>query len=417
MWQIVAGTNPENWGKRHNMNLSGHKNLKLLWWLRSIAIIGQATAIAVVTHALQIPLPLLPLCFIIGALVLVNLAAWWRIQTIAKVSDAEFFGQLLIDMIALWGLLYFTGGATNPFASLFILQVIIAATTLAPRFTWAAAAIAIALYTSLMIWNVEVPYFQHHHIGDFFNLHVQGMWISFILLALIVSWFVVRMNMLIRKQDALLAEAEKLTAIGALAANAAHELGTPLATLLVLAEDAGERAPMFKEQLARCKQILSRITAVGGVMRAEGGAPMQLDQFFRQLITHWQADHPKTKLTITIQEGAAPRILGEYGFEQAIRNVLDNAADASPEKVDFTAQWTPQTLTVTIRDYGTGIAHDIADTLGEVGATTKADGLGLGLFLSRSVVTRLGGTFELKPVDSSAGLLATITLPLKRLVV
>lgn len=395
-------------------NITNLKNLRLLWWLRSIAIVGQTTAVLVVTLGLQIPLHTFPLWSIIFGMALINGFTLWRIKTAKYITEMEFFGQLLTDITALFGLLYFTGGATNPFASLFILQVIIAAITLTPFYTWIAAGITIAFYTILMVWSVEVPYFMHHHIGDFFNLHVQGMWISFIMLAVIIAWFVVRMNTTIRRQDSLLAEAEKLAAIGTLAASAAHELGTPLATLFVLAEDADN--PMFKEQLMRCKQILSRITAAGGVTRAEGGAPMPLDTFLKGIVDHWEIDHPDTALAVDIQQGGAPRIVGEYGLEQAIRNLLDNAADASPEAISVSAKWTSQTLTIAIADKGTGVPQEIADTFGEVGVTTKQDGLGLGLFLARSVITRLEGTLDVRHAPTG-GTIATITLPLRRLAV
>ncbi len=394
------------------INISYHKNLKLLWWLRSIAIVGQTTAILVVTHTFQIPLQTPPLWAIIGGLAVVNAFTLWRIKTAPHITEIEFFGQLLTDIAALFGLLYFTGGATNPFASLFILQVIIAAITLSPFYTWVAAGITIAFYTALMIWNVEVPYFQHHHIGDFFNMHVQGMWISFIILAVMIAWFVVRMNSTIRRQDTLLAEAEKIAAIGTLAASAAHELGTPLATMFVLAEDSDN--PMLEEQLLRCKQILSRITAAGGVTRAEGGAPIPLDDFLRSLVAQWKTDHADASLSVDIQQSSAPRIVGEYGLEQAIKNLLDNAADASPQAVSIKAQWTAQTLTIVISDKGAGVPQAITDTFGEVGVTTKQDGLGLGLFLSRSVITRLEGTLDLLSA-SEGGTVATITLPLRRL--
>jgi two-component system sensor histidine kinase RegB len=393
---------------------SAHRNLKLLCLLRSIAIAGQTVAILTVTRVLQIPLETTPLWAIIGALAIVNIATWWRIRTAAAIIEAEFFAQLMMDITALFGLLYFSGGATNPFATLFILQVIIAAVALKPAYTWMVATTTIIFYTLLMIWHVEVPYFQHHHLGDFFSLHVQGMWISFILLATIIAGFVVRMNRTIRRQDALLAEAEKMAAIGALAANAAHELGTPLATLFLLAESTGTQAPALQEQLLRCKNIISRITAAGGVVRAEGGMPIPLDQFLQTVAEQWQSDHPGHTLTIAIAKNAAPRIVGELGVAYAIRNLLDNAADASPDAIHFAATWTAQNLTITIEDRGAGISPVIADTLGNPGVTTKPDGMGMGIFLTRSVVTRLEGTLDLRPA-AQGGTVATMTLPLHRL--
>jgi two-component system sensor histidine kinase RegB len=396
------------------MTRSYHKNLRLLWWLRNVAIGGQTIAIAVVTRLLQIPLALEPLAAIIAALALVNIATWQRLRTARNIAEGEFFAQLVIDISALAGLLYFTGGASNPFASLFILQVVIAAITLRPFYTWAAAGLSIACYTALMVWNVEVPYFLHHHMGDFFNLHVQGMWISFILTAVIVAGLVVRMNTTIRRQDALLAEAEKIAAIGTLAANAAHELGTPLSTLLVLAEDAGGKSALITEQILRCKQILGRITQAGGVGRAEGGAAVALDGFLNAIAARWQAANPAIGFEAEVQESLPVRIVGEYGLEQAIVNLLDNAAYASPGYIRLHAAWTAAKLTVRIEDHGSGIAPGVLDAIGEAGVTTRADGMGLGLFLARSVVIRLGGMLEF---SADGGTIATITLPLRKLAV
>jgi two-component system sensor histidine kinase RegB len=403
------------------LSLSYHKNLKLLCWLRSIAIAGQAAAILAATLVLQLPLDTFPLWCILGAMAGINILTFARTRSLRPLSENEFFAQLVIDITALFGLLYCTGGATNPFAPLFILQVIIAAITLTPLYTWLAAALTIVFYTVLMQYHMDVPSLMHHGMmmdmgNAMFSLHVQGMWLSFVILAVIVAWFVVRMNVTIRRQDALLAEAEKMAAIGTLAANAAHELGTPLATLSILAEDAGPNGPMFREQLQRCKQILSRITAAGGVMRAQGGAPIALDTFLRGIVEHWQQDNPAVALGVSIQQGSAPRILGEYGLSQAISNLLDNAADASPEAVRIDAAWTQQALTLAIADKGSGLPQVIARTVGEAGVTTKPDGLGLGLFLARSVIHRMEGTLDLLQ-PASGGVTARIVLPLRRLAV
>jgi len=391
------------------------KNLKLLWWLRNIAIIGQAAAILLVTRGLNIELPIIPLWGIIGTLIIINVLTIFQLKTGKTISKFEFFFQLLIDMTALFGLLYFSGGAANPFTSLFILQVIIAAVTLPPSYAWTAAAISIAFYTTLMFFSIEVPYFQHHHTGDFFNLHMQGMWISFILLAGIISWFVVRMNITIRRQDALLAEAEKIAAVGMLAANAAHELGTPLATMAVLAEDCeAKKSRQFSEQLSRCKQILSRIAAAAGVARAESGSATTLDVFLSDIVSSWKNDNPAVAFTANIQKGDSLEIVAEYGLKQAITNLLDNAADISPEFVQLDAKWTGQSLNLTIQDKGRGIPPEILHNIGEAGFTTKLNGLGLGLFLARSVIIRLEGSLDFKKMPGG-GTIAAINIPIKRI--
>jgi two-component system sensor histidine kinase RegB len=295
--------------------------------------------------------------------------------------------------------------------------VVFAAITLPQRYTWGIAALTIALYTLLFFWNVEVPYLQHHHLGEFFSLHVQGMWVSFVLLACIVAWFVVRMNATIRRQDALLAQSEKMTALGTLATNAVHELGTPLSTIALLAEDgAPDAAHRIAEQLARCKQILSGITQAGGVARAESAAPIAVRSFFIELTEQWQRDHPKVKLHTDTAKLGDHRILAEHGFAQAITNLLNNAADASPESVTMTVKSTSKRLVIEMRDCGDGIAAEIQSRLGRTGQSTKPEGMGLGLFLSHSVITRMGGSlrFTAAPVK---GVIARVTLPLQGLLV
>jgi two-component system, sensor histidine kinase RegB len=403
---------------------SYRKNLRLLVWLRSFAITGQLVTVYVTTHWLAIPLPTGPLWGIIAGLVGVNLLTFIRLRFVRGVSEYELLAQLLVDILALTGLLHYSGGAANPFASLYIVQVMIAAIVLPALYTWCVAALTIALYTLLLFWKVEVPYFLHHHIGNYFNIHVQGMWVSFILLALLVAGFIVRISTVMRRQDQLLAEAERIGAVGTLAAGAAHELGTPLATITLLAqqyesaagnEDERKRAMILREQTARCKDILTRITTAAGVMRAESGLRMPLDTFLNEIVESWKAQRPDVQSQLHLSGTMpAPDIVAEYGLQQAIMNLLHNASDASPQSVTVYAQWTASVLKLSIRDQGRGLPPQFHDSLGEPGNTTKATGLGLGVFLARNVITRLGGALS---IDNHAqgGVCAEIILPLDKL--
>lgn len=403
MWQNAAGIMTNN---------SAHKNLKLLWWLRNIAIVMQSAMIVFATFVLHMLFQVAPLICIIASLAAINSLTWFQIKSEKEISNNQFFAQILIDTASLFAILYFTGGAANPFTSLFILQVIIAAIALPAFYTAVIAGIAVALYSMLLIRNIEMP--MMHNVGTgFFDLHIMGMWLSFLLMAAIVAWFVVRMNETVRRQSQLLFETEKMAAMGTLAASAAHELGTPLATLSVLTENISDAGTERKiaEQLARCKHILSRIATIAGITRAESGAPMMLDVFLSEIAARWQSDNPSANLTIEIASIDAPRIVAEHGIELAVRNLLSNAADESPDTITMTAHWTGHVLFLSVRDRGKGVATGLSDPV-----STKPGGMGLGLVLVRNIIERLDGTFQLRN-HQEGGAIADIELPLKRLMV
>ena len=398
------------------MNEITLKNLKQLWWLRNIAIAAQSVVIYITVTVHRMPFAERPLWLIIGVMILINGLTYIRLRNGRPVSECEFFCQLLLDMLGLFGLLYFTGGSTNPFTSLFILQVMIAATTLAPFYTWLAAFITVALYTILMFANKGTPEMQHSHNDDSFNMHIHGMLISFVLLAILVAWFVVRMNRTIRAQTQLLAEAEQITALGLLATSSAHELGTPLAIMAVLAGEYPDKdAVLLKEQIIRCKEIISQITMSAGVMRSESAGGMLLSEFLEKLIIHWQRLRPTATLEyITADSSPSVRIIAEHGLSQAIINLLNNAADSSPSTVRMEATWSTQELQLHISDKGGGFSTEIIKQSLAPGMTTKPEGLGLGLYLTKIIITRLGGTLCLQN-SPQGGALATITLPLAKL--
>ena len=400
---------------------SPRHNLTLLWWLRTIAITGQCAAIWVVTAWLHVALPLMALFTIIGALALINLYTLVRLKASRPVTQLEFFIQLLADMMGLAGLLYFTGGASNPFTSLFILQVVIAAIVLDPLYSWLAASVSAAMYTLLMFCKRDLPLLLHSQ-GDAFGLHVEGMWINFMLLAVIVAWFVTRISATLRRQDALLAEAEQLASLGMLAAQAAHNLGTPLATLAILAGEYKRNAVTDSEcatadvmlsQIARCKEGLSQVAASAGVMRAESGVPVKLDEYLRGVLARFQAARPAVQVEGRVATGAAPLIMVGAGLEQAIANLLANAADASPHWIGVDAAWSARELKLAIADRGAGLPETVRRSLGEPGLTTKQAGLGMGLYLSMSVIRRMGGM--LRATTGNTGTIMDITLPLKGL--
>ncbi len=360
--------------------------LRRLFVLRLYAITGQTLVITGVNFGLDIRLPLLPMLMVVVLLALLNLATWVRLAQPWPVTAMEFFAQLLVDVTALTVLLFYSGGSTNPFVSLYLLPIIIAAITLPVLYAWVLAAICVAAYSFLMFFYLPL---DMPHGAAAFALHVAGMWLNFIASAVLITFFIGRMAASIRSRERELAEAretglrnEQIVALGCLAAGAAHELSTPLATMAVVAgelqyEHGGDPAlaanlHILRNQVAACKAILTRLTVTGGAGRAEDARLLAVDVYLDELVAQWQLMRPAIGLQ-THWEGIrpAPNILAEATLGQALLSLFNNAADAAPFAVALEAHWDSQELTLDILDRGQGFNQEAAARAGEVFFTTK----------------------------------------------
>lgn len=401
-------------------------NLRRLVVIRAIAIAGQAAAVWVAVTNLHMALPLRPLVAIFAAMAVVNLLSWLWLKLEFAVREAGLFAQLLLDAAALTGLLYFSGGATNPFVMLYLLPLAFAAAALPGRYAWIMAGMSTASYTCLMFYYVPLPHSPGVHADDF-GLHVLGMWLGFVMSAGLIAGFAVRMSATVRDRDRMLAglreqelRAERVLALGTLAAGAAHELGTPLSTMAVLVKDMepdkpmpGEKLGILRSQISRCKEILSSLSAAAGQVRAESGTSLALDAWLGDIMRKWVAVRPGVKPRWRFAgKQPAPRIVAEQTLSQAITNLLNNAADASPEAVEIEGRWSEDTLTLEIADRGPGLAPEVQKSAGEPFITTKGEGLGLGLFLAYTTLTRLGGEVRLLAREGGGGVLCRLRLPL-----
>ncbi len=405
-------------------------NLQRLLALRGVAIFCQVLTVLVAVYGLDMPLPLPEVGIIIAAFVALTLLAWARLKLPRLVTDQELFGHLLIDVTALTALLYFTGGSANPFVSLLLLPLTIAAAALPGAYSWAMAAICVACYSLLMVFYVPLP---HAHNNDF-NLHVLGMWFNFMLSAGLIAYFVVKMGNTLRERDQRLSEAresalrdERLVALGTLAAGAAHELGTPLATMAVLTKELEQdyaalpemtgKMRILRDQVNRCKSILSTMASSAGQARAESGHAVALDDYLEDVLKQWRNMRP----AITVQprwQGPlpAPRIVAEQTLTQAITNILNNAADASPDNVEVEGRWDAHELSLEVFDRGMGLTPTTQARAGELLFTTKepGQGLGLGLFLANATISRFGGSVQLLNREGG-GACTRVVLPLSNL--
>jgi two-component system sensor histidine kinase RegB len=262
------------------------------------------------------------------------------------------------------------------------------------------------------------------------------MWLNFLLSALIVAFFVGRMAMALRARELELARAreaalrnEQILALGTLAAGAAHQLGTPLSTMAVVVRELelqhggnlelAADLSVMRQQIDNCKAILSQLVAAAGHSRGEGGEGIALDAYLDRIIDEWRVLRPAAKVATYLQAArAAPRILADRTLEYAVLNLLNNAADASPDGVEVRGTWDDRQCTVDILDRGPGLDAGAAQRIGQPFYTTKTDrgGMGIGVFLSNATVERYGGKVELTNREGG-GARTRIHLPLTRLLV
>lgn len=406
------------------------KNLQRLFWLRNIAIAAQCLTLGLVYWTIDIEIPWTQLILIVALLALLNLLTWIRLHRKWPVSHLEFFLQLLIDVLALSSLLYFSGGSTNPFISLYLLPITIAAATLPWRYTWVMAFITIACYTLLLFTYVPLPHEHSNHLIEF-ALHVSGMWLAFVLSTVIIAWFVVKMSSSIRERDQDLARArehalrnEQIIALGTLAAGAAHELGTPLSTMAVVAKELQQEythdsefqnnVRILRDQITHCKQTLTQLLAKAGQTRAEQGSELPVDEFLRQILDKWKLIRPSVKFTYQCTElQPVPRIMDNQLLSQSILNLLNNAADASSKCIEIKSNWDNLMLHLEIIDDGEGLSAEAMQRAGEAffSSKTPGQGFGIGLFLANANIERFGGSVRLFNLEHG-GACTQVILPL-----
>lgn len=403
--------------------------LRRLISLRWLSLGGMLTTIVAVPWLLDIPLPGRPLLDIWVALALFNGASVLRARRLNEVRGVELFLQLVVDLLGWSAFLYFTGGATNPLISLLLPLVAIGAASLAAHWAWLLALLAVAAYSILWEFNEQLDIYDS---GLAVHWHLAGMWLTFSLSAGVIVWYVVRMTAAIRSRDQALAEAresrlrnERIVALGNLAAGAAHELGTPLGTMAILAgelarnpqldDDTRADAELLREQIAHCKTILGGLTLRAGSLRAEGGETIPADAWLRGIAERWRRLRPHVPLAVHCNYGQpAPSLIADATLEQAIHNLINNAADACPAGVECEAAVEHEALIVRVLDRGPGMPAERQPQAGRQSLDSRSEGLGIGLLLAFGAVERCGGHIVFTPRDGG-GTVATLTLPLPAL--
>lgn len=410
---------------------ANRRNMLLLIQLRWLAVAGQVATILMVEYVMGIPLPILLLLAAPAALVLVNLVSAPLVARRAEVEDRSLMIALLADVAALTYLLFLTGGAANPFVSLYLLQVVLGAVLLAPVYAWALIAMTTLCFAGLGLHShpLNLPPARE---GSLLGLYLQGSLICFVLMAVLLVLFVTRISQNLRDRDAAVAamrqqaaEHDHIVRLGLLASGAAHELGTPLASLSVILSD-WKRMPALTEdadlaqdmatmraEVERCKAIVTGILLSAGEARGLAPERTTLRTFLTEVVASWNREG----VTVTVDDGLDhdPSIIADPALRQVLGVLFDNAVEAGARRVQVASARVGDVLTIAVRDDGPGFAPVVLKAWGKPYNSTKPRaGAGLGLFLLMNVVRSLGGRVEASN-PPAGGAEVRLTLPLSAL--
>ncbi len=395
-----------------NHHTSRRVRLQTLVRLRWLAVGGQAATVAIVAFWLQFPLPLLPCCVLIACLAWINLFLTLRYPPTHRLDAPATFALLGLDLLQLCGLLFITGGLANPFSILVCVPVIISFASQPIRYSMTLILAAMVAITSLAFSPFPLPWYAGGIVA--INQVMQlGVWCSIASTMAFAAFYAYRVSMeasqladALAATELVLQREKHLSQLDGLAAAAAHELGTPLATISIVAKEMErelghderyrEDVALLRSQSERCRDILRRITTLS----AENEAHMRyltLSSMMEEIL----APHREFGIKLTLVEETArsgePVLNRNAGIMYGLGNLVENAVDYAREMVTVTVAFDAETLVITIEDDGVGYAPDILTRIGEPYVTTRqrddaAGGLGLGLFIAKTLLERSGAT-------------------------
>lgn len=356
--------------------------------------------------------------------------------------DAIYLLCCTLDVLLLTCLLALSGGVSNGLVAMLLLPVAVAAVMLPGRSCYVIALLAIVGYSLLLqVGDLSIPDIdtlltqteqQTAHAGHVmhaqhssesgFSQHMQQMWWAFTISALLISWFISAQATLNRVKSKKISELqqqqvrnEQMLALATFAANAAHDLASPMQTMQLLADELATDQPAakdFKQQLQRCQQIVQQLRSDAGSLR-DNNTTAPLCQQTEQAITRWLNSRPDISLNINRALDAADFNLADsQGFSAALLNILDNAADASlannSSQLDLQLNLTTAGLTLQVRDFGEGLSDSRLAELGKLPQQSE-QGLGIGQFLANMSIERLGGRVSRQ--NTGSGIVTIISMP------
>ena len=400
---------------------SGRIRVDTLIRLRWLAIAGQTAALLIIAFGLGFPLPIAWCVTAVAASVWLNIGLRLRYPVTHRLAEREATLLLAFDMLQLTALLYLTGGLENPFSILFLAPVMISAVSLSVTRTVALVVLMVACATFLGFFQRPLPWYPGI-VLQLPYLYKIGVWIALVLGAVFITIYAFRVAEEARRlSDALtatelvLAREQHLTQLDGLAAAAAHELGTPLATITLvvkemrkqLSADAtiAEDLDLLTTELQRCRTILGKLTSLGNEP-AQHWDVLSLPQLLEETVEPSRDFGVELKPEIQ-GEGTPPNCRRNPGLLYGLGNLVENAVDFAKAEVRIRANWTKDQVGITIEDDGPGFSADVLTKIGDPYITTRGghderraksepgSGLGLGLFIAKTLLERTGATISM----------------------
>jgi two-component system sensor histidine kinase RegB len=287
--------------------------------------------------------------------------------------------------------------------------------------------LAISYYSVLMQYSLPLAV---DDVARATQLHIGGMWVTFVVSALLLAWLIGRMTEALRSRDAQLAAVREqalrnaqVVMLGQQAAGAAHALGSPLATMTILAgelaqdqrlpADVHADAALLLEQLAQCKRCIGQMVQQAGVTRAGESDVMTVQAWLSGILERWHSVWPRASCRLEcVDQAKSLRVTLDIQVEQALTNLLDNAVRMSPAAVRVTAECQPESLCIAVCDSGPGFSAAVMENAGRAPQLASAQGNGMGLWLTRSMLESLGGSLQLE--NTASGGRAVLLLPLEK---
>jgi two-component system sensor histidine kinase RegB len=399
----------------------GRLRARTLVALRWVALAGQAATLAVVGEILRFQAPYLACVVVLGVSGLLNLLLTVTPFGQRAARDGEAAAQLAFDILQLAALLYLTGGIANPFTLLMIGPVTLAGASLPRRYAGALAALAIAATLVLAVSAMPLPWTP----GLTLQLPIVyrlGLAVALVAGIAFAAGYAhqaaaeaARMELALNVTETVLAREQRMSALGALAASAAHELGTPLATIAVVAKEMARETPegplrddaeLLIAQTQRCRDILRRLAEMPDASD-EVHERMSLLQFVREVVEPYaDADAVRVEAVVTGAAGVeAPDVWRWPEVLHAMTSLVENAFDFARNEILVTARFDATTVSVEVRDDGPGFSPQVLAKLGEPyvtsrpgaeGSRTGHIGMGLGFFIAKTLLERTGAVVEFK---------------------